>query len=151
MNDYSFLEEDMKIKEMDDITQVRIHLKPVGMSVSFYEIDGLLIDTGAPSHKKKLQAYYKDRPIEQVVLTHHHEDHSGLASWLEREKNVPIYMMKETQEILNQPYKIPFYRSFTWGQMPPVQGQVIEIGSVVETDKYQFKVCLLYTSPSPRD
>jgi ribonuclease/clavin/mitogillin len=128
----------MKIKSFGEITQGKLYLKRYSLSVSFYHLDGLLIDTGAPSHQKMLQAYYKDQTLEQVVLTHHHEDHSGLAHWLEKEMKLPILMLPETQEILNHPPKIPFYRWVTWGQMESVQGQII--GSEVETNKYTFNV-----------
>jgi ribonuclease/clavin/mitogillin len=138
MNDYSLRRTKMKIRTFNELTQGQIFLKPYSLSVCFYHIDGLLIDTGAPSHRKELQDYYKGQRLEQVALTHHHEDHSGLADWLESEMNLPIFMMSETREILNNPPKIPLYRRVTWGQMNKVQGQ--NIGSKVETDHFSFEV-----------
>lgn len=128
----------MKTRTFNEITQGQIFLKPYSLSVCFYHIDGLLIDTGASSHRKELQPYYKDLRLEQGVLTHHHEDHSGLADWLESEMNLPIFMLPETREILNNPPKIPLYRRLTWGQMNKVQGQ--NIGSKMETNNFSFEV-----------
>lgn len=72
------------------------------------------------------------------LIAHHHEDHSGLAHWLEKEKKLPILMLPETRAILNNPPRIPFYRRITWGQMEPVRGQII--GQKVETNKYSLEV-----------
>lgn len=128
----------MNITAYGDITQTELFIKRYSLSVSFYQLDGLLIDTGSPSHKKQLQVYYIEQGLDQVVLTHHHEDHSGLAHWLEKEKKLPIFMLPETQAILNSPPRIPFYRRVTWGQMEAVEGQII--GSKVETNKYSLEV-----------
>lgn len=132
------LGDNMNITTFGEVTQAKILIKPYSLSVSFHQLDGLLIDTGAPSHKKLLQTYFKDQKLDQVVLTHHHEDHSGLAHWLEKEKKLPVLMLAESKTILNNPPRIPFYRRVTWGQMEAVGGQII--GSKVETNKYTFEV-----------
>ncbi|WP_025028144.1 MBL fold metallo-hydrolase [Caldalkalibacillus mannanilyticus] len=128
----------MKTKQIGDVIQTRLYLRPLGLSVCFYEIDHLLFDTGAPSQRKHLKKYLMDRPLEQVVVSHHHEDHTGMADWLERKKNLPIYMLPETQRILNHPYKLPMYRYLTWGQMRPVQGTLI--GEKIQTNRFTFDV-----------
>lgn len=121
-----------------DIVRGELQLKTFKMTVSFYVIDGLLIDTGAPLYRQLLQSFVDEQGVEQAVLTHHHEDHSGLAGWLEEERHIPVYMLAETQRILKDPPKIPLYRRLLWGQMPKANGSVI--GSHLETDRYCFDV-----------
>src|SRR5690625_7888835 len=82
----------MKIDTYEDMTQIELSNRMFGMTLkaSLYFVDGLLIDTGTIRKKKQLVNILNDLPIEKVLLTHHHEDHSGLAHWLSREKNLPI-------------------------------------------------------------
>ncbi|EGL84154.1 Zn-dependent hydrolase [Caldalkalibacillus thermarum TA2.A1] len=128
----------LKLYQHKDLIQGQLFLKHFSLSVSFYLIDGLLIDTGAPVYKQTLKNYFKGQKIEQVVLTHHHEDHSGCAGWLSRAKQVPVYMHPETKRILQAPPSIPMYRKLVWGQMEAVEGQ--EIGDRLETEHFTFKV-----------
>lgn len=59
--------------------------------------DGIfIIDTGLSSRKSKAiwQTCFEQfkQPLKGVIVTHMHPDHSGLAGWLCREFNVPLYM-----------------------------------------------------------
>ena len=73
-------------------------------SVNVYFIEGevghTVIDTGDTKSsmltwKKILQ---KGINIEQIVLTHIHPDHCGLANWLQSKLNVPIIMSKQSYD-----------------------------------------------------
>src|SRR5699024_2426730 len=47
--------------------------------------------------------------ISEVVLTHHHEDHTGMAYWF-GEREVPIYMHPKGIELCEKKAKLPIYR-----------------------------------------
>ncbi|MDQ0339745.1 glyoxylase-like metal-dependent hydrolase (beta-lactamase superfamily II) [Caldalkalibacillus uzonensis] len=128
----------LKISQHGDVVQGQLFHKRFPLTVSFFLIDGLLVDTGAPILKQTLKDYFKAESIAQVVLTHHHEDHSGCAGWLKRAKQVPVYMHPQTKRILEAPPSIPMYRKLAWGQMEAVQG--VEVGNELETDRFKFKV-----------
>lgn len=59
------------------------------MSVYFYFIDGLLIDTG--SYNFRSISVIKKLDIKQVAITHLHRDHCGMVPWISRNYQVPIY------------------------------------------------------------
>lgn len=42
-----------------------------------YFIDGLLIDTAQSRLRNQVQTETKQLPIDQIYITHHHEDHTG--------------------------------------------------------------------------
>ncbi|HZK43558.1 MAG TPA: MBL fold metallo-hydrolase [Syntrophomonadaceae bacterium] len=107
------------------------------MSVYLYLVDGLLIDTG-PSNLKESTAFFKESLINQVALTHVHEDHSGMAAWLQDQKKVPIYLSSISIEEANKKAKIPFYRQLIWGKRLAFEPEVYK--KKVTTEKYSFDV-----------
>src|SRR5262249_5949843 len=44
-----------------------------------YLVDGLLVDCGPPATAREMLLFLEGRPLEGLVLTHHHEDHTGAA------------------------------------------------------------------------
>ncbi|MFC7440219.1 MBL fold metallo-hydrolase [Laceyella putida] len=107
-----------------------------------YFVDGLLIDTGPPRHRKEITRLTDSLDIKMIGLTHFHEDHSGNAAWLSRRYQVPVYMGRKTAQILQHPPLIPFYRRYVWGQMESVQGEVLP--NELVTSNHRFLVI-----PSP--
>ena len=54
------------------------------MRLYIYLVDGLLIDTGASNFVKRYSPLYKSWKIDKVAITHFHEDHAGLAGWIQQ-------------------------------------------------------------------
>ena len=67
------------------------------MSVYSYLIDGVLIDTGAQSLHKYFEAFIKDADFDQVMITHHHEDHTGCAAYIEKIEEVFLFLSMRKQ------------------------------------------------------
>lgn len=130
----------MKIKELEDLTQAEFSVTLGGqtMIVSVFFIDGMLIDTGPRRQEKLLTAFYDNLEIEKVVLTHHHEDHSGLAYWLQSEKEIPIYIHPIGVEICKKKAKLPLYRHLFWGKREAFQAESIE--KIFQTENYVWEV-----------
>ncbi|MBO8172395.1 MAG: MBL fold metallo-hydrolase [Bacillaceae bacterium] len=103
-----------------------------------YLLDGLLIDTGPARFQNQLSSFYREHGVEQVVLTHHHEDHSGTAGWIARNMNIPIYAHRAGLQNLASPAKLPFYRKKVWGNCEPVQA--LPMSDEVETERFRLSV-----------
>ncbi len=101
-------------------------------------IDGLLIDTGPPATAAAMARWAASQRIHTVVVTHHHEDHSGGAPRLARTLTVPILAPPATVSILAAFPRIPLYRRLVWGQ--PGSVTVLPLPEVVETERYRFRV-----------
>ena len=67
-----------------------------------------MIDTGLSCYKEKVMQIARDNNIKQVLLTHHHEDHSGNTSYLQQE-GYTVYGGKETSMIMEHGFNIRFY------------------------------------------
>lgn len=86
--------------------------------VSAYFVDGLLVDTGPPSTADALGRWCRGREVERIVLTHHHEDHSGGAARLSRELDLPVWAPAGAVPILAEGLRMPLYRYLVWGRRP---------------------------------
>jgi len=61
-----------------------------------------------------------DRPVTTVVLTHHHEDHSGNAQALSAAHGVPVLGHPAAVERMARPAPIQLYQHYAWGAADPV-------------------------------
>jgi endoribonuclease LACTB2 len=97
----------------------------VKLNVHSFEVDGVLIDTGSASLEKEFQSYFKQQNIDQVVITHFHEDHTGCATFLQKELNIPIYMSDIMLEYCKKKPDYPLYRKVFWGKRRPFHAKAI--------------------------
>lgn len=91
-----------------------VRLLGIALNVYIYLTDGVLVDTGPSSLRKTFVPFFREHAIDQVVLTHHHEDHAGNTDFL-TEKNIPVYINSTATGICRQPAKLPLYRQIFWG------------------------------------
>ncbi|MEA1962139.1 MAG: MBL fold metallo-hydrolase [Bacillota bacterium] len=108
------------------------------IKIFLYVVDGLAIDAGPFSLFKDSSVFYQDNLIDQVVLTHVHEDHSGMAAWLQDVKNVPIYLHQNATSYAKQPGNYKLYRQTMWGERPPFKATPVP--AQLSTEKYSFEV-----------
>ncbi|TLS34896.1 MBL fold metallo-hydrolase [Pseudalkalibacillus caeni] len=130
----------MKLLQHEDIIQVKLTVSMAGthLNVNVFFIDGLLIDTGPARLKNSLIPYFKELPIEQVALTHHHEDHTGLAGWLLHHRKRPLYIHGSGIEYCLQPPVLPFYRKVFWGKRDAFAPE--KMPGRIETNSLTFHV-----------
>ncbi len=102
---------------------------------SFYLPDGTLFDTGQHHLEKLFIKNLDKRNINQIILTHHHEDHTGNTKALlekynpltpkgGREKeNFKLYASQKTVPFITQGfgYPINFYQKMLFGVIPTVE------------------------------
>jgi len=112
-----------------------------------YLVDGMLIDTGPQSLETDFISYYTDHPFDLVALTHSHEDHSGTASWVQTNTNVPIYVHKKGIKICAQPCMYPKYRQATWGVRN--EFRAMPLGEVIHSRSQEWQV--IYTPGHAED
>ena len=130
----------VKRKILDDLTQLEFTLSFGGqqLSVSVFLIDGLLIDTGPSKKKEELVSLLKDYDINEVILTHHHEDHTGAAHLIQEDKKIPIYICESGIKNCEARMKLPLYRKVFWGEREPFQPQ--PLGNTHKSPSYTWDV-----------
>lgn len=127
---------------MEDLVQAELSVTRMGqkLNVSVFILDGLLIDTGPYRKHDELSALFEQSDISEVVLTHHHEDHTGMAYWFE-EREVPIYMHHKGIDLCEKKAKLPIYRQVFWGKRPPFKAE--PVSDIFRTPEYTWET--IYT------
>lgn len=105
--------------------------------VHVYWVDGLLIDSGQRKMQKYLLSALQDLDVEQVALTHYHEDHSGNIKALKEHYKVPVWAGEQTRELVKKGFKIKNYQKFVFGHMPPTDG-LQALPEKIQTKKYSL-------------
>lgn len=126
----------------EEVTGFKFGYTPVGspkLFVYFYYVDGLLIDTGQRKACKQILAATKPLPVEQIFVTHHHEDHSGNIPQLRQQHNCLAYAPALTCEMMKAPPYMSFPRRLLWGVREPYS-DLAPIGHQIKTKNYCFDV-----------
>lgn len=109
------------------------------MYVYSYLINGLLIDTGQPRVKKDFVERLKPETIDRIVLTHHHEDHSGNVEAIKKAKRINAYASPLCCEYMLSPKRVEPARWMTWGQHTKANLIPFE-NSIINTEQYKFEI-----------
>lgn len=108
------------------------------LTTGVFVVDGLMIDTGPVNARPEVERILETIPVDQVVLTHHHEDHSGNAAFLADKLGKRPWVHALGLAKLASPPPLPLYRRVTWGKPEPCEAQ--ELGKVVTTERFRFEV-----------
>lgn len=134
--DMKILIKQYKKKQFGDVTGFNFGfgiLGPPVMTAWCYCVDGILIDTGISRLKSlAVEALVSERPG-QILLTHHHEDHSGNAGSISRILGIPVFGHPYAVEKLSQRYSIYPYQHMMWGKSSPVK--VLPLEPQIESER----------------
>ena len=129
----------VKKSTFGEVEAIRLGFGPIGpplMSVFLYVVDGLVIDTGQRNMQKAVVEVLKHRKLHRILLTHHHEDHSGNASVLSNRHQISVTGHPLTAEKLRYGFNILPYQRYVWGKANVVE--VTPVESTIETDRFKF-------------
>ena len=116
---------------------VQLGYSPVGppiMSVHFYYLDGMLIDTGQRHMRKFTIELLGEKKLDRILLTHHHEDHSGNASAISRHHRIEAFGHPLTVHKMATGFRILPYLRYVWGRSERIE--LSPLGSAVESNRY---------------
>lgn len=102
---------------------------PIGkpfMKVYFYFVGSTLIDTGQSHMRKQVLEITDQLQIRKLLLTHHHEDHSGNARAISDRYNVPVLGHANGIRKMEKPFKILPYQHIIWGLSEPVKMSIVQ-------------------------
>ncbi len=115
---------------------------PLGKPKMFshiYYVDGLMIDTGHSNMQKEIFGCIKDLPVEQLFITHHHEDHTGNLAVFQAHFSCQTYSSPLCAEIMKNPPNISPAQKMTWGNRPANFNLIAKEGSL-QTPNYSFEI-----------
>ena len=80
-----------------------------------YKLGNTLIDTAQCHCQADVLATFADATLDQIILTHFHEDHSGNAAALARQHNCPVLTGNLTAQRIATSFKLLPYERFWFG------------------------------------
>ena len=128
-----------EIKRYGEVEAIKLGYGPIGpplMSVYLYVVDGVVIDTGQRHMQKSLLQMLDGKKLLQILLTHHHEDHSGNAAALQRHFQIDAYGHHLTAQKMATGFPILPYQRLVWGRSEPLA--LKPLGSVVESNRFRL-------------
>ena len=133
----------LRREERGDVDRITAGRRVVGfapVTSHFYRVGTVLVDAGPPNRVDDVLNVLETE-ITDVLLTHAHEDHVGLAAAL-ADQGARVFAPEPTLEVLADPPSLPGYRRQSWGEAKPVDACPLE--SEVTTPAGTFE-----TVPTP--
>ena len=127
--------------DLGEITFFRMARRLAGWPVYWtgaYLVDGLLVDCGPPATAHAFVRALAARPVEALVVTHHHEDHMGAAAALRAARGIEVQAHAAALPLLAQGFVQEGYRRLAWGRPPRVEARAL--GTTVTTRALRFEI-----------
>jgi glyoxylase-like metal-dependent hydrolase (beta-lactamase superfamily II) len=87
----------------------------INTTVALYRVGSTVIDTGPPNQWQAVRRFLLEKPLTQVVATHHHEDHAGNLAVIARELGCPVLAPAESLPALADGFHLQYFRRIIWG------------------------------------
>lgn len=107
-----------------------------GINTTFiiYHIGTTLIDAGPTNQWSTIKRILKPLTIDTLLITHHHEDHSGNANRISKLKKLTPYAPALGQAKLAQGYPTPLLQKLIWGSPLKVETQTLPERLIINQD-----------------
>ena len=87
----------------------------ISSSCILYRLGSTVIDTGPPNQWRVVRKFLSERDVDRVLITHHHEDHSGNGARLERDMKADVFIPGEGVELMKSGFALRAYQRIIWG------------------------------------
>jgi glyoxylase-like metal-dependent hydrolase (beta-lactamase superfamily II) len=105
----------------EQVEGLRVGRFDLGLNTSavLYHLGSTIIDTGPPNRWSCVREFIRGRNVRQVLLTHHHEDHSGNAARIRRVTGARVLAHPLALSPLAKGWFLAPYQRLFWGRPEP--------------------------------
>lgn len=96
-----------------------VHIPQAPMNVYSFVIDGVLIDSAAPSLRIPFEQFIANQKIDHILHTHLHEDHIGNTAHVIERFGVEAHIHQMSTTRTTKQMRLPTYRKVVWGPDAP--------------------------------
>lgn len=102
----------------EEVEGLRVGRFDLGLNTSavLYRLGRTLIDSGPPNRWAAVRDFLRSRPVDRVVLTHYHEDHSGNAARIQAETGATVFAHPLALPHLSRGWPLALYQRWFWGR-----------------------------------
>ncbi|WP_044174158.1 MBL fold metallo-hydrolase [Flectobacillus major] len=108
-------------------------------TVHIYWLDGLLIDTAQYNCRHNVNHIFANKPLEQIALTHWHEDHIGNVASLYQKHHPRVWAHPFTANKIRHGFDIMLYEKYFFGKVRPHVFPIQNIPQFIQTPHYQLE------------
>lgn len=124
------------ITDFGDVKAIRVGRSLAGrqlMTVIYYHLDEILIDTGPYCARKSVAHYLGNHRIEKALLTHCHEDHAGNVGLL-LEKGIRVFGHEKSVAALSRRHHLKPYEYILFGKLE--SAQIESVATKIQTKRH---------------
>lgn len=128
--------------EFDGVYYYRFSVYRLGSNVQTvyaFVADDLLIDTAQRHNRENILKVAQQHDIKKIILTHHHEDHSGNVAFLMKELQAAAYAHPEAVKILGKGYKMSPLGKLMNGTVEKANLKPLAETDVIQTENYTLQ------------
>lgn len=90
-----------------------------------YRLGQTIIDTGPSNQWPYVKKFVDEREVDRVMITHHHEDHSGNGAQLKSNIDAPILMPPSGLDRMKSGFNISYAQARTWGKSKAFEAEAV--------------------------
>jgi glyoxylase-like metal-dependent hydrolase (beta-lactamase superfamily II) len=128
--------------EHDGVFYYRFSIYRLGNNVQTvytFIADDVLIDTAQKFNRENILKVAREKNISKILITHHHEDHTGNVAHLMRTLQVQAYAHPTAVFILSKGYKMSPLAKLMNGTVEKAQLTPVLDSDIIQTEHYAFQ------------
>lgn len=128
--------------EFDGVHYYRFSIYRMGSNVQTvytFVMDDLLIDTAQKYNRENILKVAKENEISKILITHHHEDHTGNVAFLMDQLKVDAYAHPKTVKIIGKGYRMSPLAKLINGSVERAALKPLLENELIETEHHMLQ------------
>lgn len=128
--------------EFDGVHYYRFSIYRLGNNVQTvytFIVDDVLIDTAQKFNRENILKVAQKHDINKIILTHHHEDHTGNVAFLMKELNIEAFAHPTAVKIVGKGYRMSPLAKLMNGSVEKAELNPLLLTENIQTKNYSLK------------